>query len=122
MYKYAASDLKGEITQVLSGSPLYVRVPNDSDVLDTTHYVDVETETVLPKQPLQFTVEQNDNSLSITLTGLPAGVTVSSNSMETVTDGEPLVVEYDIPGTYTITLTGRVEYLDHETEVTVDDP
>lgn len=119
MYKYVVSDLKGGITQVLSGSPLYIRVPNDSDVLDTTHYVDVETETVLPKQPLQFIVEYSDNSLSITLTGLPEGVTVSSNGMETVTDNEPLEITYDIPGNYTITLTGRVEYMDHELEVTV---
>jgi len=121
MYKYAVSDLKGEITQVLSGSPLYIRVPNDSDVLDTTHYVDVETETVLPKRPIEVVVEQGADPLSITLTGVPSGVTLSTNGMETKTDDQPLVIEYDVPGTYTISFSGLVNYLDHELEVTVGD-
>ncbi|WJZ48859.1 hypothetical protein [Halomonas phage vB_HmeY_H4907] len=121
MYKYAVSDLKGEITQVLSGSPLYIRVPNDSDVLDTTHYVDVETETVLPKRPIEVVVEQGADPLSITLTGVPSGVTLSTNGMETKTDDQPLVIEYDVPGTYTISFSGHVRYLDHELEVTVGD-
>lgn len=119
MYKYVVSNSNGEITQVLSGSPLYVRVTNDSDVLDTTHYVDVETETVLPKRPIEATVEQGADPLSIALMGLPTGVTLSTNGISTVTTGDRQAIEYDIPGTYTISFSGLVNYLDHEMEVTV---
>lgn len=114
-YSYAMADLNGQIFQITTGPYLYIEC--DETVSDDTHYIDVSTGEI--KEKLTLTLNKTIEGLTVTIFGLPAGLTAATNSMETVTDGEPLVVEYDIPGNYTITLTGRVEYMDHELEVTV---
>ncbi|MEH6641387.1 hypothetical protein [Vreelandella glaciei] len=89
------------------------------DVLDTTHYVSASNE-VIPKQALQL--EINTEGLSVIITGVPAGLTVETKGLTTLTDNEPLIIHYDVPGNYEITLRGHVEYLDQMLEVTLGNP
>tara|TARA_R110001583_G_scaffold18501_3_gene73544 strand:- start:5451 stop:5810 length:360 start_codon:yes stop_codon:yes gene_type:complete len=114
---YAMADSSGRILQTLSGP--YSYTPCEEDVSDTTHYVDAGSDVILAKSPLDydFVVEE----LTVTVTGLPEGLSVSTNGLTTITDAEPLVINYDVPGTYTLRLRGRVEYLDEDLEVTVGD-
>ena len=116
MNRYAIVDDAGRITQLYSTNSYFV--PCGDDVSDTTHYADSE-HVIQDKRPLEF--ELTAEGLTVTLEGLPAGVTVATNGLDTDTDGEPLAIAYDVPGTYEITLSGHVEYLDHVMEVTVDD-
>ena len=116
-YRYAVADPKGRISWVTTGPYLYIAC--DDTVRDDTHYVDVATGEIHAKRPID--AEQSIDGLTVTLAGLPAGLTVATNGMDTVTDGTPLVISYDLPGTYEIRLSGHVEYLDCTEEVTVDD-
>ncbi|QHD48495.1 hypothetical protein CTT34_01665 [Vreelandella aquamarina] len=84
-----------------------------------THYVDVATRQVRAKRSLD--IDQRTDGMTITLDGIPAGVTVATNGQQAVTNGAPLVITYDLPGTYEIRLSGHIEYLDRVEEVTVDD-
>lgn len=123
MLRYAVATPSGEIIKVLSGNLHYVQIPNDEggeSVDDITHYVDVATHEIKEKQPFDYDVTVS--GLTATITGLPEGLTVETNGMETTTDDQPLVIEYDLPGTYTIRFSGRVRYLDRVEEVTVGDP
>ena len=115
MNYYAMADDTGRILQVAQTSYTYVLA--SEDVSDTTHYV--KSGELYPKQELSFSIERD--GFVVTLTGLPAGLTVATNGMDTVTDDTPLVIEYDLPGTYTIRFSGHVRCLDHELEVTVGD-
>lgn len=117
VYRYAVADPKGRISWVTTGPYLYIAC--DESVRDDTHYVDVGTGEIQPKRPID--AEQSIDGLKVTLAGLPAGLTVATNGMDTVTDDTPLVIEYDLPGTYTIRFSGHVRCLDHELEVTVGD-
>ncbi|MGQ7253987.1 hypothetical protein [Vreelandella titanicae] len=85
---------------------------------DTTHYADSE-HVIRAKRPLEF--ELATESLTVTLTGLPSGVNVETNGLDTDTDEDPLEITYDVPGTYEIKLSGHVEYMDLALEVTVGD-
>ena len=117
LYFYALAMSDGRIRGVTKGPYLYVRC--DETVDDVTHYLDVSTGEIHLKQALDF--ELTINGLSATLEGLPAGLTVEANGMEADTDGESMSIEFDIPGTYSIHLTGLVKYLDQVLEVTVGD-
>ncbi|WP_339119213.1 hypothetical protein [Halomonas sp. BMC6] len=116
-HRYAVAEPSGRIAWVSKGPYLYVAC--DDTVRDDTHYVDVATGEIQPKRPLEM--HQGIEALKVTLAGLPAGLTVATNGMDTVTDGTPLVITYDLPGTYEIRLSGHIEYLDRVEEVTVDD-
>lgn len=112
MYKYAIVNHLGGIEGVVSGPSRYIECAEG--VEDTTHFFDGE---IKEKMKLSFTTEKV--GLEVSFDGLPEGLRVETNGMETVTDNEPLVIEYDVPGTYTINFSGLVNYLDHEMEVTV---
>ena len=114
---YAMADGHGRIFQTLSGPYSYHQC--GEEVSDTTHYVDVSTGEIMPKRPLQTHMRIDD--MTVTLEELPAGVTIATNNMTAVSDDEALVITYDVPGTYEISLRGHVEYLDQTLEVTVDD-
>lgn len=118
MHHYAITDPKGRITQTMSVPYLLLRC--DESVRDDTHYADVSTGEIHSKRPLEM--DQEIEGLTVTLAGLPAGLSVTANGMATVTDDDPLVITFDVPGTYSIELTGHVEYLDRVEEVTVGDP
>ncbi|MBS3670208.1 hypothetical protein [Vreelandella boliviensis] len=116
MNRYAIVDDTGRITQLYSTNSYFV--PCDDDVSDTTHYADSE-HVIHAKRPLEF--ELTTEGLTVMLSGLPTGVNVETNGLDTVTDEDPLEITYDVPGAYEIKLSGHVEYLDTSLEVTVDD-
>ncbi|MGE6778254.1 hypothetical protein ACQKFL_11505 [Vreelandella titanicae] len=117
VYFYALAMSDGRIRGVTTGPYLYVRC--DETVNDVTHYVNVATGEIQLKQSLEF--ELSTDGLTATLSGLPVGLTAEANGVETNTDDEPLVIAFDIPGTYSVRLSGLVEYMDHQVEVTVVD-
>lgn len=118
MPRYVVAKNTGEIVRVISGSARYIEVDNDASIDDQTHYANDDNE-VLKRRGLTF--EHQTDGLIVTLSGLPSGVRVRTNGVETVTDTEPLVVTYDIPGTYEIGLSGHLEYLSETLEVTLGD-
>lgn len=87
----------------------------DETVSDTTHYV-LEG-AVVEKAP--FACTQTISGTTITLEGLPAGTTVRTEGQEIVADDQPTEIAYEIPGTYTLELSGSVPHLDETLEVTV---
>lgn len=115
-YTYAIVSDK-EITAVLSTPYFYVEC--DHTVNDTTHYYNTDTSQIELKSELQYTLSKN--GLEVTISGLPENLHVQTNNLFTMTDEEDLVIEYDIPGTYTIELSGRVEYLDTTINVEVSE-
>ncbi|WP_278369494.1 hypothetical protein [Vreelandella titanicae] len=114
MNRYAIVDDTGRITQLYSTNSYFV--PCGDDVSDTTHYAD-SANVIHEKRPQEFGLITE--GLTVTLTGLPSGVNVETNGLDTDTDEDPLEITYDVPGTYEIKLSGHVEYLDHALEVTV---
>ncbi|WP_417861822.1 hypothetical protein [Vreelandella venusta] len=115
---YAVHTTDGAIVRTLTTPHGYIEC--DDSVSDVTHYVDVDTLEVKQKRPLEPQLDVD--SLIVTLAGLPAELAVTTNGVESITDGEPLTINYDVPGTYAIRLSGLVEYLDYDMEVTVGDP
>lgn len=113
--RYAFVSGEGRIESILSGPMRYVEC--SSETRDTTHYFDNTLGVIRRKEALRY--QQNTRGLVVTFEGVPSGVKVETNGMETIADNEPLVIEYDVPGTYTIIFSGHVRYLDHELEVTV---
>ncbi|MGP9796212.1 hypothetical protein ACT3UJ_02455 [Halomonas sp. 86] len=118
-YTYAFARRDGAILSVITGVNLYIEIEDGADVIDVTHYVDVETREIKDKQPLAYEVD--NSGLTVTLTDLPSGLAVEANGQRAITDSEPLVITFDVPGTYRIELSGLVEYLNETLEVTVDD-
>lgn len=117
MTKRYAMIIGKEIVQTLQ-TP-FMHVECEPDVFDDTHFFDEVAGMILQKAPLDYTL--GIEGFTATLTGLPSGLTVEANGMNTTTDEEPLMITFDVPGTYRIELSGLVEYLDDSLEVTVGD-
>lgn len=113
---YAVVEQSGVINSIYS-SP-YQFIQCGEEVSDTTHYVDMATLDVKEKAPFEYALHVH--GLTVILEGLPAGVTVSANAMQVLTDSEPTEIAFDVPGTYSITFSEKVEYLDHTVNVTVE--
>ncbi|MGP5310612.1 hypothetical protein [Vreelandella alkaliphila] len=113
--RYAIVNDKGSIEGVATGPFKYIEC--EEHVGDMTHFYDLEDRVIKEKNEIEATFVSN--GLVITFNDLPEGLTVKTNGMETDTDNEPLVIEYDVPGTYAISFSGLVNYLDHEMEVIV---
>jgi len=118
MNNYAIVTGSGEITQIYRTTSLFV--PCGEEVSDTTHYVDTNTWQPVEKGEVSPTVGVLGMTASVE--GVPAGMVVEANGSSGTTDGEVLNIHFDVPGTYTITFRGSIEYLDHSLEVTVGDP
>lgn len=116
MNSYAVADGEGNITQIYSTSKRYI--PCGEGVDDLTHYV---TDSGHIEQKAAIDCDVAVDGLTATITGLPAGLSVETNGISTVTDTEPLIISYDVPGTYSVQLSGRPGYLETELEVHVDD-
>lgn len=116
---YAVHTTAGTIVRTLTTPHGYIEC--DDSVSDATHFVDVDASPhiIKARQPLDLQISVDD--LTVTVEGLPAELTVTTNGVESIADGEPLTINYDVPGTYAIRLSGLVEYLDYDMEVTVGD-
>lgn len=84
-------------------------------VQDDTHYV----KNGGIREKSVFDTMINVSGFSATVTGVPAGTTVTVGGASVVADVNPVEIEFDIPGTYTIDIGGLVEYRDESMEVTV---
>lgn len=115
---YALADTDGRIVGVTEGPYYYLKC--DDTVSSASHYVDTETHTIHAKTDYIYDVETS--GLEVTITGLPPNVGITVNGISGMTDNEPTVVSFDLPGTYTVKLDGTKEHLPTEFEVTVDDP
>lgn len=115
---YALADTEGHILGVTEGPYHYLQC--DESVTSATHYVDTETHAINAKRDYDYSVETD--GLGVTITGLPPNVGITVNGIYGMTDSEPTVVAFDLPGTYTVKLDGTKEYMPAEFEVTVDDP
>ncbi len=121
---FYASD--GQIESVLTAPDEHLAkiqerayVPCSADVVDTTHYVDLtgaEPVTV-EKAPLDAT--HTVAGLVVSFPSLPEGTHVEVSGQEVIADAAGAEIEFELPGTYTIRLSGLVEYLDETLEVTV---
>lgn len=85
------------------------------DVTDVTHYV--AGGAVLPKQVLSY--QTDVTGLTCTITGLPPGLQVDVLGQSLTTDEDAVEIDFDIPGTYTLTMHGGVRYLNEELEVVI---
>lgn len=94
--------------------------PCDESVTDTTHWVDQSghKRVIREKAPLEPSV--STDGLTVTLIDLPEGLSVSVMGELAITDEEPLEIEFELPGTYTIELSGLVPYLAQALEVSVE--
>jgi len=103
---------------VLQGGEGLTRIELNSIQEADTHYVDVDTQTVMAKQPMSLIATNTplipDGTDESVITGIPAGAQVEWPDRQTdiVTDGE-IRFSVDLPGTYTFRFTA-VPYLDQE--------
>ncbi len=88
----------------------------DSEVTDTTHYI--REGQAVEKSALSPTVTAD--GMEATVSGLPSGLTVLWDGEEGETDDEPLELDHDEPGTYTLRILGGAPYFDTSIEVTLD--
>lgn len=116
MNTYAVYGSDGSIKQILTTVDDFAKV--DGAVSDTTHYIDIDSGQPKPKQKYEYQLD--NDGLVLTITGLPAGVNVNVGFIETVTDSEPTVIEFELPGHYQVALTGHHHYIDEDIEVSVD--
>lgn len=116
MNTYAVYNSDGLIKQMLTTVDDFAKV--DSSVSDTTHYIDIDSGQ--PKTKKKYEYQLGRGSLTLTFTGLPAGVNVNVGFIETVTDSEPTIIEFELPGHYQVALTGHHHYIDEDIEVSID--
>lgn len=87
----------------------------DECVTDATHYI--RDGQAVEKQALSPSVLVG--GFSATVTGLPADLRVSLDGADAMTDGDPLELEFDEPGTYTLRINGGAPYISTEVEITI---
>ncbi len=120
---YAIYDSAGEIRRIVScqesqsgyqvgDGELICEV--GEGVLDTTHYI--SGGQAIEKSALAVSVSAAEEEAVVT--GLPAGLEVSFDGVIATTDDDPLTLEMDEPGTYTLRIDGGALYLDAEVEIT----
>ena len=121
MSQFALYDDDGRIESIFTGdtssASLQGRhfIPCSEDISDVTHYVsDGEIST-----KHKINTNHAKDGLCVTFTDLPPGLTLRVEGGELITDGSSTEIEFDLPGAYTIELSGLVEYLDETLEVTV---
>lgn len=114
---YAIVEESGAINSVYA-SP-YLFIPCEPGLDDDHHYYDHKDETL--KERKEVTVTTHISGLTVVVEGIPPGMLVEANGNSTLSDQDPLEVAFDVPGTYTIHLSGLVEYRERVLEVTVGD-
>lgn len=109
-----AYDLDQLEKQVGAGSALY----DVGAVSYKTHYVDIADDLAI-KERAPLDINSQLDSLTVSITGVPSGsrVEVGIDSLEA--DGGVTEIEFDIPGTYKISIFPPAQFLDTELEVTV---
>lgn len=104
------SDLVG-----LQCSDAEAYLPYVGNVSDLTHFV--VGDVIKNKKP--FSYKKTLTSLGVLLEGLPKGTRVSVGAQELIVREGTVKIEFDLPGTYKIQLSGSVSHLDETLEATV---
>ena len=105
----------------LQGGEGLTRIELNSIQEADTHYVDVDTQTVMAKQPMSLiatnTIIIANGTDEAVISNIPEGVQVEwpDGQTDMVTDGE-IRFSVDLPGTYTFRFTA-VPYLDKEVTI-----
>jgi hypothetical protein len=68
---------------------------------------------------LEINTQHTVDGFTVTFNSLPPGLYAQTDSFETETDSDPLIVKYESSGTYDILFSGHARYIDCEIEVTV---
>jgi len=82
------------------------------------YYVDLATHEPREKQNYLYRLETTP--LTLTIIGLPAGTKLAVAGMALVTDEEATEIDFDVPGTHEISLSGLVSHHNTSFEVTID--
>lgn len=92
------------------------------DVNQSDHFVDApDNGPPIVRKRASQDVSYSVSGLSVTFPSLEETTLIEVAGSSLLTDAASTVVNFDIPGTYTIRFSGHVRYLDHELEVTVGD-
>lgn len=123
---YAVADEQGRILRMVTCPESQVGLqagerekvfPVDAlGMTDETHYV-AGGQFV---KKASFNTEHAVDGLHIVFGSLPIGLTVSAGDDAIEVDNQPTEIRFELPGTYTIRLSGLVEYQDEELEVTIN--
>lgn len=116
---YATYSADGRIDAIIGNYFGVVKCTGEES--SDTHYVDISVEPHELKEKEPLSLSQEADGLTVTITGIPEGSQVLLDNGDTVADGEPLTIEFDLPGTYTIEIEPPVQWLAETLEVTVGD-
>lgn len=97
---------------VEDGYGIYDYPGGGEDISSRTHYG-----KAVPKESLPYT--SSVNGQTVTLKGLPLGTLVETEGIIVEADSEPTEISFDLPGTYSIKLSGSVPHLDETLEVEI---
>jgi hypothetical protein len=114
-HTHAVYNGAGEIVRVEVGPHRYLKC--GGNVGDETHFV-ANGEV---KEKTAFKYQVKKQKLKVVLQGLPLNAVVTVGGQSLQVDAAATVIEFDIPGTYTVTLNGLIGYLEEDLEVTVGD-
>lgn len=90
------------------------------DVNQSNHFVDApDNGPPIVRERVPQDVSHSVDGLSVTFPSLEESTLIEAAGSSLLTDAASTVVNFDIPGTYIIHLSGHVRYLDHELEVAV---
>ena len=90
------------------------------ETLDTTHYVDVSDWPRHVRQREALAPSVVVAGRTATVAGVPAGLEARIDGHVFETDGEPIDLTFDVPGTYRLTLDG-VRWLPTTVEIVISD-
>lgn len=114
MYKTAVVDESGKIIQTTTSPYRYIEC--GVEVEDTTHYLANDDNFYLRSDAdLSYDVD----GLVVSFTALPINTQVSVASQSATVDELPLVVEFDVPGIYSLRIDPPSQYKAETMEVTV---
>ncbi|MDN6679231.1 MAG: hypothetical protein L0L17_05980 [Yaniella sp.] len=93
-------------------------LPCNKDVDDSTHYVaDTQTDPVI-REKMEIECDPEVSGLTLLLPNIPEGVEVRVLDVYVVSDAE-VILDFQIPGTYRVSLRGGVSYKNTSLEVTI---
>lgn len=87
------------------------------DMLDISHYVDLETITLREKKAVDLS--HTISGLSVAFSFLPVDTKVFIKGQGSTVDAEGLEIEFDMPGTYEIYIDPPPQYKAETLEVTI---
>lgn len=118
-YHHITYDATGNIAGLIEAPVRYMSIDQPLDT--TRHYVDVSIEPPAISPRIDYEPSVSIAGLTVTLTGVPAGVNVTVIEKSVVADDEPTELVFDRPGTYHVSLRGDPFYVVKSLEVTVGD-